>query len=90
MAVFLVPSVSVSTPASNSEAMSPSSSVSGQESRHLSFRGQIVRIVIPTDIPESTKSDEDILEKVLDIHQRDEEDVILPIKIKTNDSIMLL
>jgi hypothetical protein len=61
--------------ASIAGAMSRSSSISGEEPRRLSFRGQLVKVVMPPEVPESTKSGEGLAEKILDIQFHAEEEV---------------
>jgi hypothetical protein len=60
--------------ASNTPNMSRSSSYSGQESRPLSFRGQSVKIILPDTATETTSSIEDIISRMVDIHEFDEEE----------------
>jgi hypothetical protein len=75
----LLPSPTPSSPpasaASNTPTMSRSSSFHGQESKQLAFRGQSVKVILP-DIPaEMIRWIDDVLSKVADIHEPEDEEV---------------
>ena len=65
---------SVST-ASNSRSGSRSSSYSGQDSKRLSFRGQSVKVILPSITPEISQWIDDVLLNVKNIHELVQEGV---------------
>jgi hypothetical protein len=72
---LILPGLTPSTTASSSQAMSRATSLSGQDSRRLSFRGQMIKVILPAEVPQASIYNEDIAEKVSSIHQLDEGDV---------------
>jgi len=70
---------------SNSEAMSRSSSQSGQELRRLSFRGQMIKVILPSETPDTANCEDDIIKKASHIQKRDAEDV----PFRRRDMLML-
>lgn len=60
---------------SNSEVTGQSSSQSGQELRRLSFRGQMIKVILPSETPDTANCEEDIIKKASHIQERDAEDV---------------
>jgi hypothetical protein len=62
--------------ASNLRSVSRSSSWSGQDSTLLSFRGNVVNVILPSVAPEMSQWIDDILLKVRNIHDYEDEEVI--------------
>jgi hypothetical protein len=61
---------------SNLRSVSRSSSWSGQDSTLLSFRGNVVNVILPSVTPEMSQWIDDILLKVRNIHDYEDEEVI--------------
>ena len=70
------PSPSPMSTVSNLRSVSRTSSWSGQDSTLLSFRGNMVNVILPSVTPEMSQWIDDIIVKVRNIHDYEDEEVI--------------